>query len=316
MTGPALSPMRSGGAPRAVQVADRWHLLHNFFEVLARSLERHRPAIRAVGEAMRSSSVTTMPLEKSTRAAERTQEKRERRLQLYEEVATLIRNGASQSEASRRLGVSLRTVQRWTTCGVFPERKRRIFPSSVDAFRPYLSNRVSEGCTNVSKLWREIRQQGFDGQLSTVWNWIRQRFGRSQNTQGSTMSKRTHPVSPHQIAWLMLKVDPAKSKYLTALCEFSPELASIARVARSLFNLLSTRNAQAWSEWREGAEHSPLVAFARHLHRDKDAVLAALRLPWSNGMVEGHVHRLKLLKRQMYGRAGFDLLRERVLNGA
>ncbi|WP_419805933.1 transposase [Terriglobus sp.] len=130
------------------------------------------------------------------------------------------------------------------------------------------------------------------------------------------MSKRTHPVSPHQIAWLMLKVDPARSRYLTALCEFSPELASIARVARSLFNLLRTRNAQAWSDWSEGAEHSPLAAFARHLRRDKDAVLAALRLHRSNGMVEGHVHRLKLLKRQMYGRAGFDLLKLRVLHSA
>lgn len=272
--------------------------------------------MRAVGEAMRLPAVIAMQVEKTTRTAERTRQKRERRLQLYEEVATLIRNAPSQSEASRRLGVSLRTVQRWMTCGVFPERKRRIFPSSVDAFSPYLSKRVSEGCTNVSQLWRKIRQQGFDGQLSTVWNWIRQHFAHSQNTQGSTMSKRTHPVSPHQIAWLMLKVDPARSKYLTALCQFSPELASIARVARSLFNLLRTRNAHAWSDWSESAEHSPLAAFARHLCRDKDAVPAALRLPWSNGMVEGHVHRLKLLKRQMYGRAGFDLLRERVLNGA
>lgn len=69
-------------------------------------------------------------------------------------------------------------------------------------------------------------------------------------------------------------------------------------------------------QWAEAAKHSPLAAFARHLNRDKDAVLAVLRLPWINGMVEGQVHRLKLLKRQMYGRAGFDLLRERVLNGA
>ena len=70
------------GAPRAVQVADRWHLLHNLFEVLSRSLERHRPTIRAVGEAMRSSSATRVPPKKTTRAAERTQEKREQRLQL------------------------------------------------------------------------------------------------------------------------------------------------------------------------------------------------------------------------------------------
>lgn len=109
---------------------------------------------------------------------------------------------------------------------------------------------------------------------------------------------------------------PIKQPYWSMTLEFSPELASGARIARSLFNLLRTRNAQAPSEWSEGADLSPLAAFARHWHRDKDSVLAAMRLPWSNGMVEGHVHRLKLLKRQMYGRAGFDLLRERVINGA
>lgn len=92
-------------------------------------------------------------------------------------------------------------------------------------------------------------------------------------------------------------------------------MVSTARAGRSLLNLLRPRDAKAWSEWIEDAEHSPLAAFFRRFHRDRDAVLAALRLPWSNGVVEGQVLRLKLLKRQMCGRAGFDLLRERVLNG-
>jgi transposase len=175
---------------------------------------------------------------------------------------------------------------------------------------------VEEGCTNVSQLWREIREQGFDGQLQTVWNWLRLRFGRSQDRRGSRMLKRSHPLSPKQVAWLMLKVDPLRSKYLTALSESSPELASIAKVAKSLFDLLRSRDAKAWTEWIEAASRSPLASFAKRLERDKDAVLAALRLPWSNGMVEGQIHRLKLLKRQMYGRAGFHLLRERVLHVA
>jgi transposase len=93
-------------------------------------------------------------------------------------------------------------------------------------------------------------------------------------------------------------------------------LASIAKVAKSLFDLLRTRDGNAWNEWIEAAGRSPLASFAKRLERDKDAVLAALRLPWSNGMVEGQIHRLKLIKRQMYGRAGFDLLRERVLDAA
>ncbi|CAN5628611.1 hypothetical protein BH10ACI4_BH10ACI4_07870 [soil metagenome] len=75
--------------------------------------------------------------------------------------------------------------------------------------------------------------------------------------------------------------------------------------------MIRNRDAVAWPQWLEAAAHSPLASFARRLERDRNAVHAALRLPWSNAMVEGHIHRLKLIKRQMYGRASFDLLRLR-----
>lgn len=83
-----------------------------------------------------------------------------------------------------------------------------------------------------------------------------------------------------------------------------------------LFEIIRTRDAATWPRWLEEAQNSPLASFARRLRRDEDAVEAALGLPWSNGMVEGQIHRLKLLKRQMCGRAGFDLLRQRVLQPA
>ena len=88
----------------------------------------------------------------------------------------------------------------------------------------------------------------------------------------------------------------------------------MAQTARQFLEMIRTRDAAAWPRWLQEAQDSPLASFARRLTRDKNAVDAALRMPWSNGMVEGHIHRLKLLKRQMYGRVGFDLLRLRVLN--
>jgi hypothetical protein len=94
------------------------------------------------------------------------------------------------------------------------------------------------------------------------------------------------------------------------------EIAALAHTARGLFDIIRTRDATAWPAWLEAAERSPYAPFARRLRRDQDAVAAALQLPWSNGMVEGQIHRLKLIKRQMYGRAGFDLLRLRVLHSA
>ena len=74
-------------------------------------------------------------------------------------MTELIARGRSQSEAAAGVGISLRTVQRWITTGVFPERKHRVFPSQVDTFGPYLERRFAEGCTNASQLWREIRRR-------------------------------------------------------------------------------------------------------------------------------------------------------------
>ena len=123
-------------------------------------------------------------------------------------------------------------------------------------------------------------------------------------------------ASPRKIAWLLL-TEPASSRpYLEELYRLSPQIAATANVAREFFRIIRKRDFTAWPNWLQSARSTSLANFAAHLVRDQDAVQAALRMPWSNGPVEGHVHRLKLIKRQMYGRASFDLLRLRVLNAA
>jgi transposase len=145
------------GAPNAVQVADRWHLLNNLVDTLLRSLERHRGTVREVRDGLEASPADQFPLssdqDSQTLASPRTQQKRKRRLELYQQMNELIARGKGQSEAAASVGISLRTVQRWITTGVFPERKHRVFPSYVDAFGPYLERRFAEGCTNASQLW-------------------------------------------------------------------------------------------------------------------------------------------------------------------
>jgi transposase len=178
------------GAPNAIQVADRWHLLNNLVDALIRSLERHRGTVREVLDRLETPSGTQLvhspdPEDSQTLASQNTQQKRKARLELYQQMTELIARGKSQSDAAASVGVSLRTVQRWITTGVFPERKHRVFPGHVDAFGPYLENRVAEGCTNTSQLWREIRQQGFRGNPSSVWHWLQRRFGRLR-TSGVT----------------------------------------------------------------------------------------------------------------------------------
>jgi transposase len=307
------------GAPGAAQVADRWHLLNNLFETLTRSLERHRSIWSQVShERRRRSAAKTgahVQLERPTQALLRKQQRRERRLQRYEELRSLLDGGMNHSEAARQLGMPLRTVQRWVAYGTFPERKRRVFPSTVDQYGPHLEKRYREGCRQMKQLWQEVKQMGFGGQTSTVRAWLRRRFGTPKNSS-QPLVKRPEPVSPQQVAWLMLKADPSRHRYLRALYRTSPEVASLAQTARKLFEILRNHDAAAWPEWLDTAAQSPLAGFARQLRRDQDAITAALKLPWSNGMVKGQIHRLKLIKRQMYGRASFDLLRLRVLASA
>jgi transposase len=309
------------GAPRAVQVADRWHLLNNLIETLGRSLEHHRRTLNDVRKSLEKDPAAQHTIdihseEPPTQALRRKQEKRQHRLERYEQMRSLIDGGMNQSEVARQLGLSLRTIQRWTATGAFPERKQRVFPTAVDAFGSYLERRFAEGCVNAPQLWREIRQQGFTGRAFSVWAWLRHRFGRLRNGLTRAPAKKTLSVSPQHVAWLMLKGNTSRYRYLKALYRASPELAALGKVARELFDILKQRDAAAWPRWLEAAAHSPLASFARRLARDQHAVHAALQLPWSNDMVEGQIHRLKSIKRQMYGRAGFDLLRLRVLHSA
>jgi transposase len=202
-------------------------------------------------------------------------------------------------------------------CGVFRERKHRAFSSQVDAFGPYLEKRVAERCRSATTLLREINRQGYQGKIVSVWDWLQRRFEglRRTRTAGPPVKRRS-PLCLKKVAWMMLKTTPRRSPFLKALYQASAGLKSLARAAKSFFEMIRKRDVSLRPAWLQMALRSPLASFARRLQRDEKAVSGALRLPWSNGPVEGQIHRLKLIKRQMYGRASFDLLRLRVLQQA
>lgn len=113
-------------------------------------------------------------------------------------------------------------------------------------------------------------------------------------------------------------VPSADRPFVEARCQSSTTIASVAGRAQELVAILRRREPAALEDWlvRAQAEESPaeLRGFARALRQDQPAVTKALELPWSNGPVEGTINRLKMLKRQMFGRAGIDLLRQRLLH--
>ena len=243
------------------------------------------------------------------------EQNRERRLARYETVTEQVRQGASQREIARNCGLGRQTVRRWISAHSFPERRPSSHSTTVDQHQEYLEQRWQQGCHNAAQLWRELRQQGFAGQSRIVRDWIRKHCGARRCPTGKQLSDST-PLrsSPRQVAWLLLKQPEEARSYLEELYRRSSEIATCASLAREFCRIIRQRDAAAWLCWRDAAPASPLANFAKHLCRDEEAVLAAIQQPWSNGPVEGHVHRLKLIKRSMYGRANFDLLRLRVVS--
>lgn len=321
------------GAPQAVQVADRWHLLRNLREALQRVVEREPAALRRAAETVASAQADSVLLaaggdrpaaveapQQPTRAEQVQQQRRHRRLARYREAEKLRQQGFSQVAIACKLGLNPRTLRRWWRVGHFPERchspqKRRL----LDGFVPYLQQRWASGCHNALQLWREIRQQGFTGSAGLVRLWAAPR--RAGTPAKLPPTKQTSIVpTPRQMTWWLLgepaDLEPQQRCLLEAFERWSPAVKIASERARAFCRLLRQRDSEALSGWFEQVEGTELSGFAAGLRRDEAAVRAALRLPWSNGPVEGQVHRLKLVKRQMYGRANFDLLRTRVLQAA
>jgi transposase len=190
----------------------------------------------------------------------------------------------------------------------------------VDRWLVYLEQRWAEGCHNRSQLWRELQVQGADFAQVTLRRWFRVRLGVRGRPQQSSLSPPRKRPSPRQISALLLDLvhhpSPFQQTFAQRLCALSPDIATTVELAKQFWRMLRERDASAWSPWQKAARQSPLQHFAVQLQRDEAAVRAAFTLPWSTGPVEGHIHRLKLIKRQMYGRAKLDLLRIRVLHAA
>ena len=179
---------------------------------------------------------------------------------------------------------------------------------------------MAEGCHNRSQLWRELQNQGVDFTAHTLRHWFRVRLGVRGRSSQAAHSPPAKCPSPRQTSARLLGLapnpSPPQQDFIETLCALSPDIATAVELAKQFYRMLREHEASAWLSWRDAACKSPLRSFATQLRRDEAAVRAALTLPWSTGPVEGHIHRLKLIKRQMYGRAKLDLLRIRVLHAA
>jgi transposase len=282
--------------PSAVQVSDRWHLWHLLGEAARKEVLAHS-ACWAKGT----------PLQEGKRA-ETTRER-------WQQVRDLREKGAGLLECARRLGLSLNTVKRYDRASE-PERLQRVpkyKPTLVDPYRDYLrKRRAEEPGVAVQQLLREIRERGYQGSSNLLVRYI---------NQGRLDGDRPH-LSPRQATRLLLtrpdRLTGGQQETLARTEAACPEMSALASHTRGFAALLvpDPGNATRLQEWITAARAADLPhvhAFTRGLDLDTQAATAALTLPFHNGRTEGVNTRTKMIKRQTYGRAGFTLLRHRIL---
>jgi len=339
------------GAPAAIQVADRWHLLKNLAEALEAVLLREHAALRqAAQDTVRETSAaaaephpgpsslapaaaaTPVPPADtwSRRAAREKAWRRERRSHRYAEVVARQRCGESQRQIARATGLSRATVSRYLAAGSFPEIAQRVTAAPIAPYLPYLQQRWAEGCHNGRRLWEEIAAQGFPGAPAAVYRavapWREQLPPAQRRSTRHTRGGATPgapPPSPRAVVWWLIgrkpPPTPEQAAVVQRLVEQCPAVKSAQELVQGFFRLVRKRERDGLEDWMARVAESgirELEQFCAGLRRDWDAVVAAFTLEWSNGPVEGQVNRVKLIKRQMYGRAGFALLRARVLSPA
>jgi len=323
------------GAPDAVHVADRWHLLENCSAAVLEAVKRTMPALRAAAQLASSAPVAapmTVPPAADPDApppmtsAQRLQyEAWQRRVQVHGEVMRLHWQGVAIRHIARDLALSRNTVRRWVR-GEQPELHRPRM-HSLDPWRAVLERRWMEGCRNGAQLWRDLRDAGFKGGMRVVAEWAnRQRLAEPVRQPGPADVPAVQPPArpttyPARRVARMLTADLAAlaepdRTYVERLLALSPALATVRDLAQRFATLVRAHTAEALTSWLTDAEHGELRGFAAGLRQDEQAVRAALALPWSSGQVEGQVTRLKLIKRQGYGRAKLDLLKACLVHAA
>jgi transposase len=319
------------GAPDAVQVADRWHLWHNLAEHVEKTVARHRscwtqpaepsPAAEPSTEPSTEPEVVADPQQLAEQAAiarrdasalvTRTRER-------YTAVQNLRAQGKGIKTIMRELGLAKETVRRFARATKVEEllgTARAGRPSVLDEFKPYLHHRFNLGHTNGSTLFAEIRGQGYRGSLGTVLGYL-----RPFRASAAAPPAVPRPPTVRDVVGVLLRHpdtldadDAFTLKQVRARC---PHLDDVADHVSGFAEMMAGRHGErldAWIDRVEADDQPDLHRFANGVRRDHDAVLNGLTLEHSSGAVEGSVNRIKMIKRQMYGRAGFELLRKRVL---
>jgi transposase len=314
------------GAPQALQVADRFHLVQNLRQAIEEQMNMHG---RATGRALLSDAENISTANHLLRSRLAHRKSRE---EIFRNIHALRDQGLSCSEIGRRTGFPRRSVAKWLSSDSPPDRRRAALkPTSPWYFESILADLWKQGIRSGQELLVEIQRHGYEGSLSHLQRLLAG-WRRDEQTvlAGPTDTplplapvrdpQTGHAISPVVAAALCIKprrkLTADQAQKVDALKAGSPSFATMRSLAMRFQGILRGDQSAPLDAWIDLAIETgipPIMRFARTLHRDIEAVRNAIELPWSNGQAEGQVNRLKTLKRAMYGRAGPELLRARML---
>jgi transposase len=325
-------------APAAVQVADRFHLWQDLAEAVEKTVLACIAAMNPPPGPDSAEDPGTAASPDPPAATEpdgfRDVHGHQRKLvarhrDRYAAVQALRAEGCSTREIARRLGLARNTAAKFASAASIDELlvKATGRPSILDPFKPYLGQRWNDGITSAAALHEEIRARGWNGGILAVERYLRQfRTADGRDRQARAQPQLTAPSAPpppkpRQLTrWIMTHPDHLASDdstNLARLLDASPKLAAAAAHVRSFADMMTRRQGllalEDWLTQVETADQPGLHSFARGIRRDQQAVTAGLALPYSSGALEGKNCKIKYLKRLMYGRANFDLLRKMAL---
>ena len=310
------------GAPDAIQVADRFHLWHNLAEHVEKVVARHHGCM---AEPVTAPAPLRPPLNLDEFAAEAAEQRAEqgrlveRTRQRYEQVQVLRARGMSIKAIVRELGLARETVRRFARAqnveDLLVTARVGSRPSVLDPFTDHLHQRWNEGCTNATQLFAEIQALGYRGTYVTLRGYLRP----FRAAAGPTPAPVRPPKVRHITGWILRRftdLNPDEQRKLNDIRSRCLHLDALAAHVAAFGDMLTGRHGHRLNSWIAAVEADDLPelhSYANGLKRDYDAVRNGLTLAHSSGAVEGQVNRIKMIKRQMFGRAKLDLLRKRVL---
>jgi transposase len=321
------------GAPDAIQCADRWHLWRNLAEHAERAVTRHHGCVKQAASHASSgtppaaspptpATPTTEPTDQPAAAQERAQTARIR--ERYATIHALQADGRGLREIARQLSLDRKTVRRFAQATNAEDLVAKALDRDtlLDTHKPYLHQRWNQGCRNVAVLHAELQQRGYRGSSRTLYRYLQPLRTQDPN-QAAAPVEPAPPKIRHVTTWLLRRpedlndTEQATLANIRGACPHLDRLGGhITAFAKMMVHRTGADNLDTWLAAVEADDIPELHTFARGIRQDYTAVRNGLTLPHNSGACEGNVNRLKTIKRQMYGRASFSLLRKRILLNA